>query len=151
MHGSLEKSPGMVKISLANVERICQDGKSGRRTDMNTATNDDTFIEWLLSQPDTPYTPPRRYILLDEHSGYVWGDCYATDPCDACRKIDEDCGEHGREYTDIGSEPFAGRSGYHVHEAPHDFLPMGDGQFPKYIDEVAALPFVTRVATRTAE
>jgi hypothetical protein len=55
----------------------------------------------------------RRYVLIDEISGHVWGDVVAADPIKACRAIDTRCGQHKRKkYTDIGSAPFDGHPGY---------------------------------------
>jgi hypothetical protein len=58
----------------------------------------------------------RRYVLIDEISGHVWGDVVAADPIKACRAIDTRYGQHKRKkYTDIGSAPFDGHPGYHVY------------------------------------
>jgi hypothetical protein len=92
-------------------------------------------------------TEQSRYVMIDENSGYVWGDAVASDPVEACRAIDAKCGEHSRNYADIGRERFDGRSGYHVYLAPEEFTDCGDGQDPEYIRMVEAFPFVTRVAT----
>jgi len=89
----------------------------------------------------------KHYVLIDEHSGYVWGSATAKNAIEACRKVDETIGEHGRQYDDIGGAHLNGRSGYHVYEAPEEFAEVGDGQDPAYIDMVAAFPFVTRIAT----
>jgi hypothetical protein len=88
-----------------------------------------------------------HYVMIDENSGYVWGDAVASDPVEACRAIDTKCGEHDRIYADIGRERFGGRSGYHVYQAPEEFAECGDGQDPEYIKMVEAFQFVTRVAT----
>ena len=89
-----------------------------------------------------------RYILIDEHSGFVWGDVVAADPIAACRALDEGVGEYGRTYEEIGARRrFDGRSGYHVHEAPADFPAVDDGQDQATIDAVTALPLIERVVT----
>jgi hypothetical protein len=89
-----------------------------------------------------------RYVMIDENSGYVWGDAVGSDPVEACRALDAKCGEHERIYDDIGWESFNGRSGYHVYLAPEEFTDCGDGQDPQYIKMVEAFSFVTRVATK---
>jgi hypothetical protein len=89
-----------------------------------------------------------RYILIDEYSGYVWGEAVADDPISACREIDADAGlEPDRHYIDIGSERFDGRSGYHVHLAPDDFVGGDDGRDQEYINAVERLPLVARILT----
>lgn len=92
-------------------------------------------------------SPMQRYILIDENSGYVWGDCYAATPALACQEIDENLGVSDRQYEDIGHEPFNGRSGYHVHIAHELFVPIDDGREPLLINAVMALPLAARVAT----
>jgi hypothetical protein len=94
-------------------------------------------------------TDPRHYVLIDEHSGYVWGEAVAADPVAACRAVDERLGETERVYEDIGGGArFAGRSGYHVYEAPAGFPSVLDGQNPDEVSRVMALPCVTQVVTR---
>jgi hypothetical protein len=90
----------------------------------------------------------RRYVLIDEITGHVWGDVVAADPIKACRAIDARCGQHKREYTDIGSEPFDGHSGYHVYLATSAYSDYSDvdGQDEEFVKAVEAMPFVTRVA-----
>jgi hypothetical protein len=90
----------------------------------------------------------RRYVLIDEITGHVWGDVVAADPIKACRAVDARCGQHKREYTDIGSAPFDGHSGYHVYLATsaYSVYADADGQDGEFIKAVEAMPFVTRVA-----
>jgi hypothetical protein len=95
-----------------------------------------------------------RYILIDENSGYVWGEAVASDPISACREVDisvNKIGELGRNYIDIGRERFDGRSGYHVYAAPDDFVGGDDGRDPEYINAVERLPLAARVLTSTTE
>lgn len=92
-----------------------------------------------------------RYILIDEHSGFVWGDIVAADPIAACRTIDEGFGEHGRIYKEIGHASFDGCPGYRVHEAPADFLDATGNWDEALMAVVAALPLVERVAVTGAE
>jgi hypothetical protein len=90
----------------------------------------------------------RRYVLIDEITGHVWGDVVAADPIKACRAVDARCGQHKREYTDIGSAPFDSHSGYHVYlatDALGDYAGW-DGRDGEFIKAVEAMPFVTRVA-----
>jgi hypothetical protein len=89
-----------------------------------------------------------RYVLIDEITGHVWGHVVAGDPIKACRAVDARCGQHKREYTDIGSAPFGGHSGYHVYlatSAYNDYAST-DGHDAEFIKAVEAMPFVTRVA-----
>ena len=89
-----------------------------------------------------------RYVLIDGITGHVWGDVVAADPIMACRSIDASCGQHKREYTDIGSAPFDSPSGYHVYMATSAYgdYAGADGQDREFIKAVEAMPFVTRVA-----
>ncbi len=90
----------------------------------------------------------RRYVLIDEITGHVWGDVVAADPIQACRAVDARCGQHKREYTDIGSAPFNRYSGYHVYLATSEYNDYAgaDGRDGEFIKAVEAMPFVTRVA-----
>lgn len=86
-----------------------------------------------------------RYILIDDYSGFVWGDAEAETPEAACRIVDEAVGETGREYERVGAFP-GHEPGYHVHEAPAGFRPVEDGQDPSLIEAVEALPLAAKVA-----
>lgn len=79
-----------------------------------------------------------HYVLIDEYTDIVWGDAEADTPEEACRLVDEANLEHGRAYRSIGREPFQGRSGYHVYEAPADWPNMSEN-----MDE--RVPLVCRV------
>jgi hypothetical protein len=58
----------------------------------------------------------RRYVLIDEISGHVWGDVVAADPIKAAALSTRDAAStSAKKYTDIGSAPFDGRPGYHVY------------------------------------
>lgn len=87
-----------------------------------------------------------RYILIDDASGFVWGEAEAETPEDACRIVDEHLGVSGREYARVGFLVDAGPSGYYVHEAPTDFRPIDDGQDRDLIAAVNALPLAATVA-----
>jgi len=87
-----------------------------------------------------------RYILIDNHSGYIFGDTadYANganlDPCDAARALDQSIGEHGREYDFFRHDPSDSRTGYHIYRADMDgseAVPVvHDGQDQDTIDAV---------------
>jgi hypothetical protein len=104
-------------------------------------------IEELLRFNHPTRERHRRYVLIDEFTGHVWGDVVAADPIKACRAVDARCGQHKREYTDIGSVPFDGHSGYHVYLATSAYgdYAGADGQDGEFIKAVEAMPFVTRV------
>ncbi len=74
----------------------------------------------------------------------------AVDPIKACRAVDARCGQHKREYTDIGSVPFEGHSGYHVYLATSAYgdYAGADGQDGEFIKAVEPMPFVTRVVIK---
>src|SRR5262245_25740327 len=87
-----------------------------------------------------------RYILIDNHSGFVWGDSadYAPDetnmtPCRAVAALDEtiaghvDCDyeEHGPGFV-----PASNESAYFVYVAPSDFPLVEDGQSKAQIEAV---------------
>jgi hypothetical protein len=87
-----------------------------------------------------------RYILIDNHSGYIFGDTadFATgaalEPCDAARTLDESIGEHGRYYDLMRHNPNDTRGGYHVYRADIDgseaVAVVHDGQDRETIDAV---------------
>jgi hypothetical protein len=54
-------------------------------------------IEELLRFNDRNRERHRRYVLIDEISGHVWGDVVAANPIKACRAIDARCGQHKRK------------------------------------------------------
>lgn len=80
----------------------------------------------------------KRYILIDNASGYIWGDAATLNlppdatPIDAARALDESLGVTGRLYVHLsataGNRPATNATGYWVHEAPADFPPVTDGQ-----------------------
>jgi hypothetical protein len=70
-----------------------------------------------------------RYILIDDASGYVWGDTGdlngpARDETvvDAARRLDESLNEVGRTYDDHGPSfiPASNEGAYHVYRADID-------------------------------
>ena len=65
-----------------------------------------------------------RYILIDNSSGYVFGDTavYAggqsdLTPIAAARLLDESIGVYGREYVEHSINPHTTATGYHVYRA----------------------------------
>jgi hypothetical protein len=88
-----------------------------------------------------------RYTMIDEHSGFVWGDAEAENPIEACRALDRQLGDHeNHTYTDIGGARFNGQSGYHVYLSPEEFTNGGDGQDPEYIKMVESFKLIARIA-----
>lgn len=87
-----------------------------------------------------------RYILIDNHSGYVWGEADAASPIAACRAVDSDVDPSvGKKYEEVGTFSNDLVSGYIVKEAPPSFPPVEDGQDAATIDAVDALPTVAFV------
>jgi len=65
-----------------------------------------------------------RHILIDNNSGYIWGDSADLDgkifvgtAAEFARALDESLGETGRQYTELNSAPRDNRTGYHVYRA----------------------------------
>lgn len=88
-----------------------------------------------------------RYILIDNNSGYIYGDSAdfaagrdITSIEDAARLMDESIGEHGREYVEHRSNPHSTVTGYHVYRADvggsEAVAVIHDGQDQETIDAV---------------
>ena len=78
-----------------------------------------------------------HYVLIDNHSGYVWGEADAADPVDACRAVDAEIGGEPREYELISSGAHNTTvSGYHVYAAPSGWREIQDGQSQEEIERV---------------
>lgn len=89
-----------------------------------------------------------RFILIDNYSGYIFGDTAelsgfdrnAGTPIDAARALDESIGEHGREYAESDHSPRDTSTGYHVYSANVDgrevVSNITDGQDQEMIDAV---------------
>jgi hypothetical protein len=96
-----------------------------------------------------------RYILIDNHSGNIWGDVFATSPTDAAEKVDREAGlpPSERKYFEHGPRNASGASspGYFVYAAPDDFPAINDGQDQTLINLVRVLPLVACVEYRDAE
>ena len=58
-----------------------------------------------------------RLILIDNYSGYIFGDYTGACLTEAARMIDADNGEYGRTYTVHSRAPRDTRDGYHVYRA----------------------------------
>jgi hypothetical protein len=77
-----------------------------------------------------------RYILIDNCSGYIWGDSgeYApgtdiTGPIHAARMLDYDLGEQDRRYEECRRSQLASNeTGYHVYRASNEFPAVDDGR-----------------------
>ena len=77
-----------------------------------------------------------RYILIEEDSGYIWGDTarlpeFANTeqtPIDAARVLDESLREYDREYKQVFPHEIRGQGGYLVYEADDDFPVVYNGQ-----------------------
>ena len=92
-----------------------------------------------------------RYILMDNHSGYIWGDTLAKDPIDAARWIDEQAREYGRRYEECLTLA-TNETGYLVYVAPPDHPAIDDGQDEDQIAAVEdACELVARVKVWEAE
>lgn len=88
----------------------------------------------------------KRFALIDNASGFVWGVVDADTPVAACSKLDESLGEFGREYSEVSrSDLFANSTAYHVHEAPAGF-DVDDGQNDDQIAKVSALPKIAIIS-----
>ena len=89
-----------------------------------------------------------RYIIIDNNSGYIWGDSadfaagkdHGDDLCEVARLLDESLGERGRSYELLGSNPRTTITGYDVYRVDIDgseLLPVvEDGQDQETIDLV---------------
>ena len=87
-----------------------------------------------------------RYILIDNHSGYIFGDSadlngkiFAGTPMEFAAALDASIGEHGRTY-EPGFWPICSETGYLVYRADVDgseAVPVvQDGQDQEMIDAV---------------
>ena len=86
-----------------------------------------------------------HYALIDNCSGYVWGDTTACSPQEACQKIHADISGEYLEFEAKSRPDFSNESGYHVYDATGFDLNSvgdGDGQSEALINAVANLPKV---------
>jgi hypothetical protein len=87
-----------------------------------------------------------RYILIDSHSGFVWGDSadldgkvFSGSAIEYARALDESLGEHDREYIEHHRAP-DGAEGYFVYRADVNssdaVMTVWDGQDRETIESV---------------
>lgn len=76
-----------------------------------------------------------RYILIDNASGYIWGDLHAATPVDAAHALNESNGEYGRAFED-GYSLAANEGGYWVYLAAAAIPKVDDGQDAELIERV---------------
>lgn len=89
----------------------------------------------------------KRLILIDNYTGFVFGDVTAADPIAAALEVDADIGEHGRNYEMRARAPQDTTTGYHVYDASGSDLPeVVDGQDKAAIQASERLPFVGYLA-----
>lgn len=93
--------------------------------------------------------PLARYILIDNHTGYIFGDSADLDgrifngtPAEYAAALDASIGEHGRTYEECSRHSLASNeTGYHVYRADvRGSEAVGlvhDGQDQETIDDVA--------------
>lgn len=90
-----------------------------------------------------------HYVLVEHHSGYVWGEADAENPVEACRKVDaEHSGEDYEYEIGFANNIKRGEGAYHVFLAPDDWVPVKDGQSQEELARVDQLPCVAVVITR---
>lgn len=88
-----------------------------------------------------------RYILVDNYSGFIWGDSadldgaiFSGSALDFARALDESVGEHGRTYAEQPRPDASNQSGYHVYRADINgsdaVTVVHDGQDQATIDAV---------------
>lgn len=79
-----------------------------------------------------------HYALIDNNSGFVWGEVNADSPVEACAAIDRELGSQDREY-EVTQLPFSNSSGYVVFEAPAGWREVENGQDEAEIGRVLSL------------
>jgi hypothetical protein len=85
-----------------------------------------------------------RFILIDNDSGYIWGDSadlggriFTGSPIEFARALDERLGEHGLSYEVVSRSRLGiNEIGYLVYSAPDAFPAIEDGQDQDTIDAV---------------
>ena len=100
-----------------------------------------------------------RYILIDNCSGYIWGDSADLDgqiftgtPLEYTAALDAHLGEHDRTYKEVDNLA-SNETGYRVYSADVSFPVVTDGQDQEMIDVVERdCQFITLIkcSTRTA-
>ena len=87
-----------------------------------------------------------RYILIDNYSGFIWGDSadlngkiFSGTALEFAKALDKSIGEHGRTYTEVSSLA-ANETGYRVYRADINgsdaVTIVHDGQNQETIDAV---------------
>jgi hypothetical protein len=102
-----------------------------------------------------------RFILVDNASGYVWGDsadlASRVSACDTpiltAAALDASLGEPWRAYEEVAQRALASNeTGYHVYRAPASFPTGIDGQDPAVIEAVERdCEYVTTLRCSNAE
>ncbi len=106
-----------------------------------------------------------RYILIDNCSGYIWGDTAdylagkqdGITPIDAAQALDASIGEHGRDYEEVSRRALASNeTGYHVYRADvggsEAVVVVHDGQDQETIEAVERdCEYVTTIRCTPAE
>ena len=88
-----------------------------------------------------------RYILIDNYSGFIWGDSADLDGAifsgtalEFAKALDESIGEHGRTYTKQSRADASNQTGYHVYRSDINgsdaVMVVHDGQNQETIDAV---------------
>jgi hypothetical protein len=89
-----------------------------------------------------------RYILIDNYSGYIFGDSadlnghiFSGTPVEFAAALDASIGDHGRTYEDVSRHTLASNeAGYHVYRADVDgseaVAVVSDGEDQETIDAV---------------
>jgi hypothetical protein len=102
-----------------------------------------------------------RYILIDNGTGYIFGDSadingriFTGSPVETAKALDESIGEHGRSYEEVGKGALASNeTGYHVYRADigdsEVISNIHDGQDQEMIDAVTGdCAYVTTIRCR---
>lgn len=90
-----------------------------------------------------------RYILIDNHTGYIWGDSadlngkiFSGTALEFAQALDESNRDHGRTYTEQSRANSSDQTGYHVYRADIDgsdaVTVVHDGQDQETIDAVVS-------------
>lgn len=91
-------------------------------------------------------------IIIDTASGFVWGDCEADHILKACAAIDMNLGEYDRHYETASGPDFSNETGYHVYESDGtDIAQFGGGDNPEMIAAVRSMRYCGYVRITDAE
>jgi len=88
----------------------------------------------------------QHYVIIDHHSGFVWGETDARDPISACAIIDREISPGIEREYETGR---INRDGYHVFIAGPGWTPVDDGQSADEIARVEKLEKVAEVLVKT--